>query len=109
MVNYLNAVGIACARRGGAISRAPISGKISASTVDIAEAYDVGRKAVRVAAEEGSGYMSTILREPGGSIAYATTRCRWNLVANSERAFPKAWMAPSRTDVTDDYVAYANR
>jgi 6-phosphofructokinase 1 len=29
------------------------------------------------------------------------------VVANSERKFPGAWIAPSRIDVTDDFVRYA--
>jgi 6-phosphofructokinase 1 len=29
------------------------------------------------------------------------------MVANSERAFPADWIAPSRADVTDDFVHYA--
>jgi hypothetical protein len=29
------------------------------------------------------------------------------VVANSERTFPEAWIAPSRTDVTDAFVRYA--
>ena len=28
-------------------------------------------------------------------------------MANSERAFPEAWIAPNRVDVTDDFVRYA--
>jgi 6-phosphofructokinase 1 len=28
-------------------------------------------------------------------------------VANSERHFPAAWIAPDRTDVTDEFVRYA--
>jgi 6-phosphofructokinase 1 len=28
-------------------------------------------------------------------------------VANSERTFPEEWIAPSRTDVTDEFVDYA--
>jgi 6-phosphofructokinase 1 len=27
--------------------------------------------------------------------------------ANSERSFPAAWIAPSRTDVTDEFLDYA--
>ena len=38
---------------------------IYASTVDLEEAYRVGQKAAQIAAEDGSGYMSTILRDPG--------------------------------------------
>jgi len=29
------------------------------------------------------------------------------LVANSERTFPKDWISDNRIDVTDDFVAYA--
>jgi 6-phosphofructokinase 1 len=28
-------------------------------------------------------------------------------VANSERSFPEAWLSKSRTDVTDDFIRYA--
>jgi 6-phosphofructokinase 1 len=28
-------------------------------------------------------------------------------VANSERTFPKAWIAPNKIDVTDDFLRYA--
>jgi len=30
-----------------------------------------------------------------------------DVVANSERTFPAHWIAPSRIDVTDEFVAYA--
>jgi 6-phosphofructokinase 1 len=30
-----------------------------------------------------------------------------DVVANSERKFPAKWIAPSRIDVTDDFVKYA--
>ena len=30
-----------------------------------------------------------------------------NKVANSERAFPRNWIAESRVDVSDDFVRYA--
>ncbi len=55
------------AARRGATCPAPTSAHnmIYASTVDLEEAYKVGQKAVRDRGEEGSGYMATILREPG--------------------------------------------
>ena len=76
--------------------------------MDLEEAYQVGRKAAQIAAEDGSGYMSTILREPGQHLsACATTRCRWSWSPTPSARFPEAWIAPSRTDVTDDFVRYA--
>lgn len=109
VVNYLNEVGLAA--RGSA--RGNVSGTdqrhnaIYASTVDLEEAYKVGQKAALVAAEDGSGYMSTILRRPGGVYRVRYDKVPLELVANSERHFPEAWIAPGRADVTDDFVRYA--
>jgi 6-phosphofructokinase 1 len=108
-VNYLNSVGLAA--RGSA--RGNVSGTdqrhnmIYASTVDLEEAYKVGQKAALVAAEDGSGYMSTILRQPGNVYRARYDKVPLEKVANSERQFPAAWIAPSRSDVTDDFVRYA--
>jgi 6-phosphofructokinase 1 len=109
VVNYLNEVGLAT--RGSARGNVPGTDQrdsiIYASTVDLEEAYQVGRKAVFIAAEEGSGYMATILREPGPIYRVRYDKTPLEMVANSERAFPAEWIAPSRTDVSDDFVRYA--
>ena len=108
-VNYLNEVGLAA--RGSA--RGNVSGTdqrhnmIYASTVDIEEAYRVGQKAVEIAATEGSGYMATILRQPGSIYNVYYDKVLLELVANSERSFPNAWISPHGSDVTDEFVAYA--
>jgi len=108
VVNYLNDAGLAA--KGAA--RANTSGTdqrhsmIYASTVDIEEAYKVGQKAALIAAEEGSGYMSTILRQPGPIYNVYYDKVSLELVANSERSLPKEWIAPGGADVTDDFVAY---
>nr|HID14821.1 diphosphate--fructose-6-phosphate 1-phosphotransferase [Anaerolineae bacterium] len=109
VVNYLNEVGLAA--RGAARGNVPGTDQrdsiIYASTVDLEEAYKVGQKAVQTAVEEGSGYMATILREPGPIYNVRYDKVPLEAVANSERVFPEAWIAPSRTDVTDDFVRYA--
>jgi len=109
VVNYLNEMGLAA--RGAARGNVPGTDQrhniIYASTVDLEEAYQVGRQAVFIAVEEGSGYMATILREPGPIYRVRYDKVPLEVVANSERAFPAAWIAPSRTDVTDDFVRYA--
>jgi len=109
VVNYLNEVGLAA--RGAARGNVPGTDQrhnmIYASTVDLDEAYEVGQKAVQVAAEEGSGYMATILRDPGAIYQVRYDKVPLELVANSERTFPKDWIASSRTDVTDAFVQYA--
>jgi 6-phosphofructokinase 1 len=109
VVNYLNRIGLAA--HGSARANVPGTDQrhsmIYASTVDLDEAYNVGQKAVQVASYDGSGFMSTILREPGPIYAARFDRVPLNLVANSERSFPKAWIAANRRDVTDDFIRYA--
>ena len=109
VVNHLNGAGLAC--RGLARGNVPGTDQrdsiIHASTVDLEEAYLVGCQAVSIAVEHGSGYMATILREPGPAYGVHYDKVPLQVVANSERAFPAAWIAPSRTDVTDEFVDYA--
>lgn len=109
VVNYLNKVGLPV---GGA-ARGQVPGCdqrdaiIYASTVDLDEAYSVGREAVRIAAQDGNGYMATILRKPGSTYSVYYDKVPLELVANSERTFPASWIADSRNDVTDAFVNYA--
>jgi ATP-dependent phosphofructokinase / diphosphate-dependent phosphofructokinase len=109
VVNYLNEVGLAA--RGSARGNVPGTDQrhnmIYASTVDLDEAYRVGWKAVQIAVETGSGFMSTLLRDAGGIYNVRYDKVPLEEVANSERTFPEAWIAPSRTDVTDEFVRYA--
>ncbi|HUW56186.1 MAG TPA: diphosphate--fructose-6-phosphate 1-phosphotransferase [Planctomycetota bacterium] len=109
VVNYLNSKGLAArgSARGQVMGTDQRDTAIYASTVDIDEAYRVGQKAVLIAAEEGSGWMSTILRDPGPVYAVRYDKVPLEDVANSERSFPEAWIAKGRIDVTDDFVRYA--
>jgi 6-phosphofructokinase 1 len=109
VVNYLNDIGLPA--RGSARGNVPGTDQrhnmIYASTVDLEEAYRVGQKAVQIAAEDGSGFMSTILREPGPMYNVRYDKVPLELVANSERSLPPQWIAGDRLDVTDDFVRYA--
>ncbi len=109
VVNHLNEVGLPT--RGAARGNMPGTDQrhnmIYASTVDLEEAYQVGRKAVEIALRDGNGYMATILREPGEVYQVRYDKVPLEMVANSERHFPEAWIAPSRVDVTDDFLRYA--
>lgn len=109
VVNYLNDVGLAArgAARGNVLGTDQRHSMIYASTVDLEEAYRVGQKAAQIAAEEGSGFMSTILRQSGLLYQVRYDKVPLELVANSERSFPGEWIAPSRLDVTDGFVRYA--
>ena len=109
LVNYLNQVGLPVhgAARGNVPGTHQRHDIAYASTVDLAEAYAVGQKAALLAAEGESGYMSTILRNPGSIYSVRYDKVPLEQVANSERTFPKAWITPDGTDVTDEFVAYA--
>lgn len=78
-----------------------------ASVVDLDEAYKVGQKAVEIALSGENGWMATILRRPGFIYAVDYDKVPLEAVANSERTFPKAWLAPNKIDVTGDFVRYA--
>ncbi len=109
VVNHLNSVGLKA--RGAARGQVPGTDQrdtmIYASTVDLDEAYKIGQNAVVIAIESGSGYMSTLKRRPGIIYNVDYDKVPLELVANSEREFPKEWIAPNRIDVTDDFVRYA--
>jgi 6-phosphofructokinase len=109
VVNYLNDAGLPA--KGSARGNVPGTDQrhnmIYASTVDLEEAYRVGQKAAQVAVEDGSGYMATILRDPGPFYNVRYDKVPLELVANSERSFPAAWIAGNRLDVTADFVRYA--
>ena len=79
---------------------------IYASTVDMQEAYEVGRHCVEIAATRGH-------RLDGHDRARRRERLRRGVRPNAarrdgvQRRFPAAWISPSNFDVTDDFVRYA--
>ena len=109
VVNHLNEEGIGA--RGQITGQSPgvlqRSTSIFASRVDLAEATEVGRKAVDLAIAEGSGYMATILRERGGQYRPVYDKVPLGVVANSQRFLPAGWIDPTGIDVTDDFINYA--
>ena len=109
VVNYLNEVGLAAkgAARGNVSGTDQRNSMAYASTVDLEEAYRSGQKAVLLAAAGESGWMSTILRNPGDVYSVRYDKVPLPEVANSERMFPAEWITEDGTDVTDDFVRYA--
>ena len=109
VTNYLNRHGLASrgqatCQQVGVMQR---DASIYASTVDIDEAYQVGRKAVDIAINDGTGYMATILREKGEIYRPYYDKVDLVTVANSCRYLPPSWIADSGIDVTDDFIKYA--
>ncbi|MBI3468700.1 MAG: diphosphate--fructose-6-phosphate 1-phosphotransferase [Planctomycetes bacterium] len=109
VVNHLNSVGLKArgAARGNVAGTDQRHAIAYASTIDLDEAYKVGQKAVLLAVERQGGHMATILREPGIIYDIRFDKVPLETVANSERTFPGQWIASGRTDVTDDFIAYA--
>jgi 6-phosphofructokinase len=109
VVNYFNQMGLAAkgAARGNVPGTDQRHSMAYASTVDLDEAHRVGQTAVELAAGGQSGYMATILRNPGSEYSVRYEKVPLEEVANSERAFPAGWIAQSGCDVTDDFVRYA--
>ena len=109
VVNHLNHVGLPV--RGSARGQVPGTEQRHAihlaSTVDISEAFEVGRHAAEIALESGTGFMATIQRST--QTAYAVSYGQATLVemANSERFFPKEWISENGIDVTDAFIKYA--
>ncbi len=109
IVNHLNKAGLKARglARGQVVGTDQRDTMIYASTVDLDEAYKVGQNAVVIALQHGSGYMSTILRRPGLIYNVDYDKVPLDVVANSEREFPKHWIAPNKMDVTDEFINYA--
>jgi len=109
VTNYLNDHGLKV--RGQATYQVP--GVLQrctsafASTIDIDEAYEVGRKAVQIAVYDGGGWMATILRQPGEAYAARYEKVPLGEVANSFRQLPSKWITPDGLDVTEDFIRYA--
>ncbi len=109
VTNYLNRYGFtargqATCQQAGVMQR---DASIYASTVDIDEAYQVGRHAVDIAMTDGTGYMATILRRPEAAYQSYYDKVPLEKVANSVRYLPKDWIAQGGTDVTDAFINYA--
>lgn len=109
VINHLNDVGLPA--RGQVTGQIPgvlqRSTSIFASQVDLDEAYEVGRHAVDVALQHGSGHMATILRHPGTEYRPYFDKVPLGAVAGTTRQLPPSWIAPNGIDVTDDFVRYA--
>ena len=110
IVNHLNDAGLPV--RGQATGQIPgilqRNTSLFASGVDIEEAYEAGRKAVDIAVNDGSGWMSTILRDRSVSeyrVYY--DKVELSKAANVARGLPKHWISDDGLDVTDDFIDYA--
>jgi 6-phosphofructokinase 1 len=109
VVNYLNKAGLAA--KGSARCNIPGTDQrhcmAYASSVDLEEAYQSGKKAAQLAAAGEGGYMATILRDSDAQYRACYDKVPLEKVAAADRTFPKQWIANNGYDVTDDFIQYA--
>ncbi len=109
VANYLNEKGLNA--KGQATWQVPgvlqRSTSLCLSSVDVQEAFLIGKKAVEIAVSEGTGYMATLLRIPGDSYEAYYDKVALEKVAVSARQLPKHWLSPDGLDVTDEFIRYA--
>ena len=120
LINYLNGTdrkdnqrraqsrlivrGIARSERPGTRQRREIA---YVSEIDKEEAYQVGVYAAKIALSGENGFMSTIVRNPDLPYKVNYDKILLDTVANSEREFPKKWIASNRVDLTDEFINWA--
>lgn len=120
LTNYLNGIdrkdsqgraksrlivrGIARSERPGTRQRREAA---YASEIDKEEAYQTGAYAAKIALAGENGFMSTIIRNSGAPYKVNFNKISLDIVANSERKFPREWITPNRVDVTDEFIDWA--
>ncbi|GAI16635.1 unnamed protein product [marine sediment metagenome] len=67
----------------------------------------MGVYAAQIALSGENGFMSTIIRKPGNIYKVTYDKVPLDVVANSERKFPKEWITLDRLDITDDFINWA--
>ncbi|MCR4401601.1 MAG: 6-phosphofructokinase [Firmicutes bacterium] len=78
-----------------------------ASPVDVAEAYEVGRYAVRCAIQGVLDKMVVITRKPGPTYEVDFGTCDLAIVANAEKHVPSEFISEAGNDVTEAFIEYA--
>ncbi|MFZ5924672.1 MAG: diphosphate--fructose-6-phosphate 1-phosphotransferase, partial [Bacillota bacterium] len=78
-----------------------------ASEVDLAEAYEVGRHAVRCTVAGITDKMVTIMRKPGPRYEVEMSTADLDVVANEEKLVPGEFINEAGNDVTRAFIDYA--
>ncbi|MGQ0551159.1 MAG: 6-phosphofructokinase, partial [Armatimonadota bacterium] len=80
---------------------------VAVSPVDLEEAYEVGRAAVRHAVGGQDGTMVTLVRVSSDPYRWTTGLAPLERVANAERSVPDEFIAADGNDVTEAFLMYA--
>jgi len=80
---------------------------IAASSVDLAEAYQVGVVAVREAVAGKTDFMVTLVRQPGKTYSCTTGLATLVDAANKEKKLPDHFINPEGNGLTEAFLDYA--
>lgn len=80
---------------------------VAASPIDLEEAYEVGRAAVRHAVGGQDGTMVTLVRVSSDPYRWTTGLAPLERVANAERSVPDEFIGADGNDVTEAFLTYA--
>lgn len=84
----------------------PMCGMDRASSVDLEEAYECGKKAVEIAQKDESGVMVSMKRKEASGYSIEYTAVPLGDVAVRAKPMPDAYIHPQGNDVTQSYLDY---
>ena len=77
-----------------------------ASKVDVEEAYEAGRYAVKLALNQETDYMVGFKRNMGDIYSIEYIKIPLEDVANEEKKLPLEWILVDESNISDDYIPY---
>lgn len=78
-----------------------------ASKVDVEEAFEAGRVAVRSACEGNTDKMVVFIRKPGKNYEISYELMNIELAANTEKKIPDNWILPDNKGLSQEFIDYA--
>lgn len=77
-----------------------------ASKVDVIEAYEAGRFAVKLALNQETDYMVGFKRKPKEIYSIEYIKIPLEDVANAEKKLPLEWILKEESNISDDFISY---
>lgn len=78
-----------------------------ASKVDVEEAFNAGKYAVKYACEGETDKMVVFVRQPGKEYSVKYELMDIEMAANTEKTVPLGWIKPDNSGMTQEFIDYA--
>ena len=78
-----------------------------ASKVDVEEAFNAGKYAVKYACEGETDKMVVFVRQPGKEYSVKYELMDIEMAANTEKTVPLSWIKPDNSGMTQEFIDYA--